>query len=144
MSVKIKIILGIVLKISFTNSFMWERFENHCESKPNQSGSFMKDSLIASIIAQMQYNLDGSLTCTTIIADTSTDPLVTGKLTPHDSYSRYYFHNFHQCWMYDVKFTTIRHTTRVLQHRRWTQLFFRKNSTSKPGTYHSVFSKYKP
>ena len=144
MFLKIKIILCIVFKVSFANSFMWERFENHCKSKPNQSGSFMKDSLIASIIEQMQYNLDGSLTCTTIIADTSTDPLVKGKLTSRDSYSRYYFHNFHQCCMHNAKFTTIRHTTRVLRHKRWTQLFSRKNSASKPSTYHSVFSKYQP
>ena len=88
MFLKIEIILCIVFKISFANSFMWERFENHCKSNPNQSGSFMKDSLIASIIEQMQYNLDGLLTCTTIIADTSTDPLAKGKPTPHDSYYR--------------------------------------------------------
>ena len=67
---------------AFKINFCVEFSKNYCKNSNPSQDFFRKNdgNLITSIIEQMQLNLDGALSCTTIIADTSKDFMARGNI----------------------------------------------------------------
>ena len=75
------------INLAFFRLCISEKLKNHCQStvatgNMNEVTNVQnkEGDLIASLIDQMQFNLDGALSCITIIADPLNDVMAKGRI----------------------------------------------------------------
>ena len=74
------IVLYIAFDIALTKAYIEAaQLRNYCAGNSNPDVSMTHGNLLGSVITQMQLNSDGSMSCTTIIADQVGDQYATGN-----------------------------------------------------------------
>ena len=74
------IVLYIAFDIALTKAYIEAaQLRNYCAGNSNPDVSMTHGNLLSSVITQMQLNSDGSMSCTTIIADQVGDQYATGN-----------------------------------------------------------------
>ena len=73
------VVLFMAITLPYSISISMIELPNHCKANDKQPYSSNTATLVSSVIAQMQTSVDGSLSCTCIIADDTNDQLVYGN-----------------------------------------------------------------
>ena len=79
MSPLLSIVFYMSFDVALTKAYVSAQLRNYCAINLNPKMSMTVGDLLSSVITQMQLNAEGSISCTTIIADQAGDQYATGN-----------------------------------------------------------------